>query len=217
MPSCMVSAEAPVPHPGALTRRADHVNVRTTLRLACASMTKAAKAAPESAGDGPVVLSKSEYEKELARLQTELVRMQEWIIHEGMQVMVIFEGRDTAGKGGTIKRIIERLAAQLPRRGSGPPPSGSGRSGTSSATSRTCPRAARSCCSTAVGTTAPASRRHGLLHRGRAHRVLPHLSAARAALVRSGIIVVKYWLSLSDEEQEHRFTERINNPGSGGS
>ena len=55
------------------------------------------------------MISKSQYEKELARLQTELVRMQEWVIHEGLRVMVIFEGRDTAGKGGTIKRIIHLI------------------------------------------------------------------------------------------------------------
>ncbi len=85
--------------------------------------------------------------------------MQEWIVHEGMQLLVIFEGRDTAGKGGTIKRIIERLNARNCRVVAlGRPPSGNARSGTSSATSRTSPRVARSCCSTAVGTTAPASR-----------------------------------------------------------
>ena len=61
------------------------------------------------------VLTKKEYEKELERLQTELVRMQEWVIHSGMRVMVIFEGRDTAGKGGTIKRILERLNARHAR------------------------------------------------------------------------------------------------------
>ena len=80
-------------------------------------MTKAAKPAPapDDAGHAPKVLSKSEYEKELERLQTELVRMQEWIIHEGQRVVVIFEGRDTAGKGGTIKRITERLNARFCR------------------------------------------------------------------------------------------------------
>ena len=116
------------------------------------------EATPESP-DTPQVVSKGAYEKELERLQTELVRMQEWIVHEGLQVMVIFEGRDTAGKGGTIKRIIERLNARhCPGgRARARPPSGNERSGTSSATSRTSRRRARSCCSTAVGTTAPAS------------------------------------------------------------
>src|SRR3954464_14525179 len=81
-------------------------------------MAKAANAPPDDAGgaeNAPKVLTKREYEKELARLQTELVRMQEWIIHEGMRLLVIFEGRDTAGKGGTIKRIMERLNARYCR------------------------------------------------------------------------------------------------------
>src|SRR6204780_4016593 len=64
---------------------------------------------------GPKVVTKADYEKRVARLQTELVRMQEWIVHQGLRVMVIFEGRDTAGKGGTIKRIMERLNARYCR------------------------------------------------------------------------------------------------------
>ncbi|MGD2158347.1 MAG: hypothetical protein PVG32_15825, partial [Anaerolineales bacterium] len=48
------------------------------------------------------------YEKELARLQVELVKLQEWVKYKGLKVVVVFEGRDTAGKGGTIKRIIDR-------------------------------------------------------------------------------------------------------------
>ncbi len=72
----------------------------------------------------PTIVSNADYERLLARLQTELVRMQEWVVHEGLRVVVVFEGRDTAGKGGTI-----------------------------SATSPTCRPAGRSSCSTAAGTT----------------------------------------------------------------
>ena len=67
------------------------------------------------AGTEPITVTKAGYEKELARLQVELVRMQEWIVHEGLRLIVIFEGRDTAGKGGTIKRILERLNARFCR------------------------------------------------------------------------------------------------------
>src|ERR1700734_4133067 len=63
---------------------------------------------PQSPPVETKTITKANYEKELARLQTELVQMQEWVVHEGLRVMVIFEGRDTAGKGGTIKRIMER-------------------------------------------------------------------------------------------------------------
>ena len=97
------------------------------------------------------------YEKELARLQVELVKQQEYIRAQGLKVVVIFEGRDAAGKGGAIQRITETLnpraarVVALPRR-----PSARRGSGTSSATSPTCPRRARWSCSTAPGTTAPA-------------------------------------------------------------
>ena len=60
-------------------------------------------------------LGKRAYDKELARLQTELVRLQEWIVHTGLRVVVVFEGRDTAGKGGTIKRITEKTNPRVVR------------------------------------------------------------------------------------------------------
>src|SRR5919202_3168952 len=60
-------------------------------------------------------LGKREYEKELARLQTELVRLQDWIVHKGLKVVVVFEGRDTAGKGVTIKRITEKTNPRVVR------------------------------------------------------------------------------------------------------
>src|SRR3954453_1015787 len=178
-------------------------------------MTKAAKAAPTDAGDGPVVLGKSQYEKELARLQTELVRMQEWIVHEGMQLLVIFEGRDTAGKGGTIKRIIERLNSRNCRVVALGTPTERERS--QWYFQRYIPHLPaggeivlfdrswynRAGVETVMGFCTEEERTEFF-------RTCPQLERA---LVRSGIIVVKYWLSLSDEEQERRFTERINNPG----
>ena len=116
---------------------------------------------PEASGLGgsPRKLKNKSYKEELKRLQIELVKLQEWIKHKGLKVVVIFEGRDAAGKGGTIKRITERLnPAHLPRRGAwARRPSAKRRSGISSATWRTCRRRARWCCSTAVGTTAPGS------------------------------------------------------------
>src|SRR5215211_2234443 len=93
-------------------------------------------------------LSKKAYEKELRRLQEELVKMEDWVSGAGARIVVIFEGRDAAGKGGTIKRITQYTNPRV-----------NAPSGISSGTSRTCPRPVRSCCSTAVGTTARASRR----------------------------------------------------------
>ena len=65
--------------------------------------------------DGQAVekLGRKRYEKELARLQGELVRLQEWVVREGAKVCIVFEGRDTAGKGGVIKRIAERVSPRV--------------------------------------------------------------------------------------------------------
>jgi polyphosphate kinase 2 (PPK2 family) len=89
-------------------------------------------------------LGRKAYEAELATLQGELVAMQEWVKSSGAKVCVVFEGRDTAGKGGTIKRIVERVSPgcsawwRCPRR-----PRGRFRRCMSSATCRICPRPAR--------------------------------------------------------------------------
>jgi polyphosphate kinase 2 len=171
-------------------------------------MSKAAK-------DAPKVLTKAQYEKELERLQTELVRMQEWIVHEGLQVLVIFEGRDTAGKGGTIKRIIERLNARNYRVVALGTPTERERS--QWYFQRYIPHLPaggeivffdrswynRAGVETVMGFCTDEERTEFF-------RTCPQLERA---LVRSGIILIKYWLSLSDDEQERRFTERINNPG----
>ena len=167
------------------------------------------------AGEAPTVVSKRDYEKELARLQTDLVRMQEWVVHEGLRVMVIFEGRDTAGKGGTIKRIMERLNARYCRVVA---------LGTPTERERTQWYFQRYVAHLpAAGEIVLFDR--SWYNRAGVERVMEfcteeeHAEFFRTcpqlerALVRSGIILVKYWLSLSDEEQEKRFTERINNPG----
>src|ERR1700688_3767357 len=165
--------------------------------------------------NAPQVLTKGGYEKELARLQTELVRMQEWIIDQRLRVVVIFEGRDTAGKGGTIKRIMERLNARYCRVVALGTP-----------TDRERPQwyfQRYIAHLPAAGEIVLFDR--SWYNRAGVEKVMDFCPAEEhaeffrtcpqleRALVRSGIILVKYWLSLSDEEQERRFTERINNPG----
>jgi polyphosphate kinase 2 (PPK2 family) len=95
------------------------------------------------------------YFRELFRLQRELVKLQDWVQHGGHKVVILFEGRDAAGKGGVIKRITQRLNPRVARVVA--LPAANARSGTSSATPRTCRQPARWCFSTAAGTTAPAS------------------------------------------------------------
>jgi polyphosphate kinase len=163
----------------------------------------------------PQELSKAQYEKELERLQTELVRMQEWIIHEGLRVVIIFEGRDTAGKGGTIKRIMERLNARYAKVVALGTPTERERS--QWYFQRYIPHLP------AAGEMVLFDR--SWYNRAGVEKVMGFCTdeeyaeffrtcpQVERALVRSGLIVLKYWLSLSDEEQERRFTDRINNPG----
>ena len=163
----------------------------------------------------PKVVTKADYEKELLRLQIELVRMQEWIIHRGLAVLVIFEGRDTAGKGGTIKRITERLNARFFRVVA---------LGTPTERERSQWYFQRYIAHLpAAGEIVLFDR--SWYNRAGVERVMGFCSEEEhaeffrtcpqleRALVRSGIILVKYWLSLSDEEQERRFKSRISNPG----
>ena len=105
-------------------------------------------------------ISNAVYEAEIFRMQTELVKLQEWTRQTGARILVIFEGRDAAGKGGAIKRITEYLSPRVARIVALPTPtSGSAASGTTSVTSLTCQAEARSCSSTVPGTTGPAWRR----------------------------------------------------------
>ena len=101
-----------------------------------------------------------EYEHLKRPLQIELLKLQNWVKATGERLVIVFEGRDAAGKGGTIKRFMEHLN---PRGATvvalAKPANANERNGTSSAMSSTCRPAARSCCSTGLGTTAPASRR----------------------------------------------------------
>jgi polyphosphate kinase 2 len=168
-----------------------------------------------SATVSPKTISKAQYEKEMARLQVELVRMQEWIIHEGLRVTVIFEGRDTAGKGGTIKRIMERSNARYAKVVALGTPTE--REKTQWYFQRYIPHLP------AAGEIVLFDR--SWYNRAGVERVMGFCTdeqyddflrtcpQVERALVRSGIILLKYWLSISDEEQERRFTERINNPG----
>ena len=105
-------------------------------------------------------VSNEVYEAEMFRLQTELVKMQEWTKATGVRIVVIFEGRDAAGKGGTIKRISEYLNPRVARISALPTPSTARKvSGTTSATSPSCQLEARSRSSTVPGTTGPAWKR----------------------------------------------------------
>jgi polyphosphate kinase 2 len=168
-----------------------------------------------SNGADPIVVTSKFYDAELGRLQTELVKMQEWIVHEGLRLCVLFEGRDTAGKGGTIKRIMERLNARYARVVALGTPSE--REKSQWYFQRYVPHLP------AAGEIVLFDRswynRAGVEHvmgfctPSEYDEFLRTCPQIERALVHSGIVLVKYWMSLSDEEQERRFLERIDNPG----
>ena len=102
-------------------------------------------------------LDRAEYDEQKYLLQVELLKFQNWTIETGGRHVVLFEGRDAAGKGGTIKRFMEHLNPATPAWSrSRSPASASSTSGTSSGTCSTCRRPGRWCCSTGAGTTARA-------------------------------------------------------------
>ena len=159
----------------------------------------------------PTVLTTEEYEVELERLQTELVRLQEWIIYKGLRVVVIFEGRDTAGKGGTIKRITERLNARFCRIVA---------LGTPTEKERTqwyfqryvahLPAAGEMVLfDRSWYNRAGVEKVMGFCTEDEYDEFLRTCPQLERALVRSGTILLKYWLSISDDEQERRFRSRI--------
>jgi polyphosphate kinase 2 len=154
------------------------------------------------------------YEAELAKLQIELVKLQEWIKHAGLKVVVIFEGRDAAGKGGVIKRITQSLNPRVCRVVALATP-------TERETSqwyfqRYVPHLP------AAGEMVLFDR--SWYNRAGVERVMGFCSDEdyreflrscpefERMLVRSGIILIKYWFSVSDEEQERRFQGRIIDP-----
>jgi polyphosphate kinase 2 len=159
-------------------------------------------------------LDKAGYEKELERLQIELVRMQEWIVESGAKVVVVFEGRDTAGKGGVIKRITEKTSPRVIR--------------TVALTTPT-EREKTQWYFQRYVAHLPAAGEMVLFDRSWYNRAgvekvmgfctdEEYQEFMRSAprfermLQRSGIILMKYWLSISDEEQERRFKARIKDP-----
>jgi polyphosphate kinase len=156
-------------------------------------------------------LDKKFYERELEKLQIELVKLEEWIKYKGLKVVVIFEGRDAAGKGGVIKRIMESLNPRYCRvEALGTPTE---REKTQWYFQRYAPRLPSG------GEMVLFDR--SWYNRAGVERVMKfcteeeHVEFLRSCpefermLVRSGIILIKYWFSVSDEEQEARFQARL--------
>jgi len=162
----------------------------------------------------PKKLKNSIYEREMARLQVELVKLQEWIKAKGLKVVVIFEGRDAAGKGGTIKRITEPLNPRICRVVALGTPTE--REKTQWYFQRYVPHLP------AAGemvlfdrswyNRAGVERVMGFCTNDEYREFMRSCPEFERMLIRSGIILIKYWFSVSDEEQERRFQSRSENP-----
>lgn len=159
-------------------------------------------------------LDRRVYFRELFRLQHELVRLQDWIAHHKLKVAVIFEGRDSAGKGGAIKRITQRLNPRVCRVVALPAPSD--REKTQWYFQRYVPHLP------AAGemvlfdrswyNRAGVERVMGFCTPDELEEFFRSVPEFEKMLVRSGIILIKFWFSISNEEQEFRFKMRIEDP-----
>jgi len=159
-------------------------------------------------------MKRKPYEKELRRLHGELVAMQEWVKSSGAKICVVFEGRDTAGKGGTIKAITERVSPRVFRVVALPAPNDRERS--QMFIQRYIPHLP------AAGEVvifdrswynrAGIERVMGFCTQMEAQRFLEGVSMVERAMVDSGITLLKYWLEVSSDEQTRRLESRINDP-----
>ena len=154
------------------------------------------------------------YFQELFRLQGELVKLQDWVQHNKLKVVVIFEGRDSAGKGGVIKRITQRLNPRVCRVAALPAPS---------ERERTQWYFQRYVAHLPAGgeivlfdrswyNRAGVERVMGFCTEDQVEEFFRSVPEFERMLVRSGIILIKYWFSITDEEQQFRFLMRIHDP-----
>jgi polyphosphate kinase len=159
-------------------------------------------------------LSGKEYERELARLQVELVKMQYWAKHTGARIVILFEGRDAAGKGGTIKRITEPLNPRGCRVVALGTPSD--REKTEWYFQRYVPHLPAAgeivCFDRSWYNRAGVEHVMGFCTEAQYQEFMQTCPEFERMLVKSGIVLLKYWFSVSDEEQERRFQSRTTDP-----
>jgi polyphosphate kinase 2 len=159
-------------------------------------------------------ISNEEYEKQLNKLHAELVKLQYWVRKKGLRIIVVFEGRDAAGKGGIIKRITERVSPRIFRVVALPTPSEKEK------TQMYAQRYIQHF--PAAGeivifdrswyNRAGVERVMGFCTREEYIRFLQYTPVFERMIIDSGIKLIKYWLDISMEEQERRFQKRITDP-----
>jgi polyphosphate kinase 2 len=169
--------------------------------------TRAAAAAKSS----PEKLKRKPYEEELRRLHAELVKLQQWVVHKGLKVCIVFEGRDGAGKGGSIKAITDRVSPRVFRVVALPAPTE--RQKSQMYLQRYIPYLP------AAGEVvifdrswynrAGVERVMGFTDETEVKRFLRIVPAVERAIIDSGVILLKYWLEVSPEEQTRRLEARM--------
>ena len=162
----------------------------------------------------PDLLDRRTYFSNLLRLQAELIKMQTWVEHTGAKVLIIFEGRDSAGKGGVIKRITQRLNPRTARVVALPKPSE--REQTEWYFQRYVPHLPAGgeivLFDRSWYNRAGVERVMGFASEEQVEAFFRDVPEFERMLVRSGIYVLKYWLSITDKEQQLRFMIRIHDP-----
>jgi len=159
-------------------------------------------------------LKRKQFEKELRRLQAELCKLQDWIKYKGLRIIVVFEGRDAAGKGGTIRSITERVSPRVFRLVALPAPSD--REKTQMYMQRYMqhfPAAGEMVIfDRSWYNRAGVERVMGFCTKQEYERFLELCPEVEQYIVDAGIILIKYWLEVGQKEQERRFEARIKDP-----
>jgi len=159
----------------------------------------------------PKKMKRKAYERELAKLEVELVKLQGWIKAQGLKIAVIFEGRDSAGKGGAIKRITYRLSPRVARVVATPTPTDKEKSQWYfQRYVRNLPSAGEMVLfDRSWYNRSGVERVMGFCSDEEYQEFMNTVNGFEYSLTRAGIILIKYWLDISDETQEARFQQRI--------
>jgi polyphosphate kinase 2 len=162
----------------------------------------------------PQTIDRQIYYRELIRLQSELIKLQDWVSYHRKKVVVVFEGRDSAGKGGVIKRISQRLNPRICRVAALPAPTD--REKTQWYFQRYVPHLPAGgeivLFDRSWYNRAGVERVMGFASPDQVEEFFRDVPEFERMLVRSGIILVKYWFSITDQEQQMRFMMRIHDP-----
>jgi len=160
----------------------------------------------------PGKMKRKEFEKELEKLQVELVKLQRWVVHEGLRVIIVFEGRDAAGKGGTIKRIVDRVSPRVFRVVALPTPTEREKSEMYIQRYMAHFPAAGEVIIFDRSWYNRAGVEHvmGFCTDQQYEAFLKNTPITEHFIIQNGILLIKYWLEASEEEQDRRFKARIN-------